>query len=804
MTLPLLWVSLGLMAGIALASALPLHGVIWILLGLATAASAAVAGRLLPATLRIPSLTNKIRVDRLTVLIVLASLAALFFGAARYQFSLPVPSPSEIFTYNDSGYEVLVTGTLVAPPDVRDTYTNLRLAAHSVDAGSGAVQVGGLVLARVGPNRAYAYGQNVRLRGELLTPSSNEDFSYREYLARQGIRSYMPVADATILPGGGGSLLSRGLYAVKSISLRNIYRLYLDPEASLLAGILLGDDNGIPASVERAFSVTGTSHIIAISGFNIAVIAGFFALVFNRLLGSVRGALVALAGIIFYTLLVGAEPSVVRAAIMGAIGLLAVQVGRKQVGVNTLAAVAAVMVMVNPYFLWDVGFQLSVLATLGLIVYGGPFMDAAGAFIQRHVRSFELQKLASPFFQFLALTFAAQLTTLPIIAYHFKQVSLLSPLVNALILPAQPAVMILGGLAVVLSLVFFPLGHILSWAAWPFTAYTVRIVEFFAAIPNAVIYLGSVSWVLVGLFYGMLLAMTIAMSRTANALTWIRSRIRNLSLGAAVVVLLVSTLLMGRLASASADGRLHVTFLDVGSADAVLIESPSGGQVLVNGGPSSAALSDALGRRLSPLDRDLEWLVVAAADEQQVASLPRLLDRFPPSNVLFGAPEQASFSSMTLMEQLVAGEFPVQRAERGQRLHLGEGAVLEVLDVSSRGTTLLLEWNTFRMLLPIGANLDTLEALDYGMRTGPVNVLLLAQSGYAPLLTPEWLQNLHPQLVVLSVAAADRDGLPGAETLDLLEDYPLLRTDQNGWIEVVTDGSQMWITTEKGPREDAP
>jgi competence protein ComEC len=804
MTLPLLWVSLAFMAGIILASALSLDFLIWIALALMAVAATVLAHLRLPKIWSIQFPSKNVHIARRTFLIALAALAGLFFGAARYQIGLPTQSLSEVATYNDAGYEVLVSGTLIEPADVRDTYTNLRLVARDIDTGAGAVPVQGLVLARVGPNRSFQYGQNLRLRGELLTPPSNEDFSYRDYLARQGIRSYMPAAEATVLPGVGGSLLLRGISAVKSVSVRNIYRLFLDPEASLLAGILLGEDNGIPAPVERAFTQTGTSHIIAISGFNIAIIAGFFALVFNRLLGPLRGALAALAGIIFYTLLVGSEPPVVRAAIMGAIGLLAVQVGRKQVGVNTLVAVAAGMALVYPQFLWDVGFQLSVFATLGLIVYGGPFMDVAGVFIQRHVRSVELQRLASPLAQFLVLTLAAQLTTLPIIAFHFKQVSLVSPLANALILPVQPAVMILGGLAIVFSLVLYPLGQVLSWAAWPFTAYTIRLVEFFAAVPNSVIYLGRFSWLLVALFYGMLLAVTIAGANLKNIFTSLKTRFRYLSLWSAILVLLVLALLIGRLAAASPDGRLHVTFLDVGSADAIFIETPSGGHVLINGGPSSAAVSDALGRRMSPLDHNLEWLIVASTDEHQVASLPRLLDRFPPADVLFGAPEQASFSSGALMEQLIAGEIPVQRAEPGQTLHLGDGAAIKVLDVSSRGTTLLLEWNTFRMLLPIGANLDTLDALEHGAATGPVNVLLLGQSGYAPLVTPEWLHNLHPQLVVLSVAPADRDGLPSAETLELLEDYPMLRTDLNGWIEVATDGGQMWVTSENGSRETIP
>jgi beta-lactamase superfamily II metal-dependent hydrolase len=131
---------------------------------------------------------------------------------------------------------------------------------------------------------------------------------------------------------------------------------------------------------------------------------------------------------------------------------------------------------------------------------------------------------------------------------------------------------------------------------------------------------------------------------------------------------------------------------------------------------------------------------------------------------------------------------------------LGNGALLRILDVSARGTTLLLEWNAFRLLLPIGANLDTLEALKNGNELGPLNVLLLAQSGYAPLTPPGWLQNLNPQLVVISVAAGDKDGLPDSETLKALEGFSVLRTDLNGWIEVTTDGKQMWVSAE---RQDA-
>jgi hypothetical protein len=145
-----------------------------------------------------------------------------------------------------------------------------------------------------------------------------------------------------------------------------------------------------------------------------------------------------------------------------------------------------------------------------------------------------------------------------------------------------------------------------------------------------------------------------------------------------------------------------------------------------------------------------------------------------------GAQAQASFSSGSLMQWLIDEQIPVTDAQQGQALNLGDGARLSVVDLSPRGATLLLEWDMFRMLLPIGANLDTLTRLEDGDLAGQVDVLLLSQSGYAPLTPPELVSTLNPTLVVISVAPADKDGLPNPATLDALKGYSVLRTDLMG------------------------
>jgi competence protein ComEC len=257
-------------------------------------------------------------------------------------------------------------------------------------------------------------------------------------------------------------------------------------------------------------------------------------------------------------------------------------------------------------------------------------------------------------------------------------------------------------------------------------------------------------------------------------------------------------LVVWRASATSGDGRFHVTFLEVGSADAVLIQTSEGRNILINGGASASELSDELGRRLPFFSRNLDWLIIASTQEDQLAALPRVVERYEPENVLWSGNIQASFSSRLLDEYFAAQEITVVRAEAGQRLELGGGAFIEVLAIGPRGSVLLVEYGNFRAMLPIGVSEGTLDSLEFGNTIGKVDVLLLADSGYAPSNPPDIIENLNPQLVVLSVAAGDLNGLPHDEVLEMLSGYSLLRTDRNGWIDITTDGVEMRVNVERG------
>jgi competence protein ComEC len=789
--LPLIWFSLAFLAGIVLASLISLS--IWIWAGLS------IFFLVLALFIRFIPLFA-FRAHPLSFVFqpfTFILFFALFLGAARYQISIPKFDAFHIAFYNDRDYDLLITGIVAEPPDYRDNYTNLRLDVEKVDTGDRDLPVHGLILVRASNNQIFHYGERLRLRGKLKTPPENEDFSYRDYLAAQHIHSYMSSAEVTVLPGKGGNPISTVLYAIKEKSLDNIYRMFPDPESSLLAGILLGVDTGLTQELQQAFKDTGTAHIIAISGFNMSIIAGLFVVFFSRFLGPRRGAFFAILGIILYTILVGGGAAVVRAAIMGSLALFARQVGRRQFALNTLLAVALLMCLWNPLYIWDVGFQLSFFATLGLILYAEPFSQFANGMITKYLPTSTAERFAELFSEFVLLTLAAQVTTIPIMAYHFQRISLVSFLANPFILPAQPAVMILGGLAVLLSLVWLPLGQIAAWVAWPFVVYTIRMVELFDRVPHGTIFLGDLSIWLVIFFYAVLLSVTFGGAYIKEGIQSLKGSQTRVPAGIGLIVLTLALLLVWRAAVAVPDKLLHVTFLDVGSAEALLIKTPSGKYVLVNGGPSVTTLSDELGRRLPSFNRKLDWLVVAGTEDDDLAALPRVIERYPPDAILWSGNTQASFSSRALNEYLSLQDILVTNAEPDQVLDLGEDATLRVLTTGPRGAVLLIEWQSFRALLPIGMSFEALDELREGASIGPVSVLSLADSGYAASNPPEWIANLNPELMVLSVAAADQNGMPDREVLETVQDYELLRTDQNGWIEITTNGKQMWVNVER-------
>lgn len=317
----------------------------------------------------------------------------------------------------------------------------------------------------------YEYGDKISAEGKIEEPKNfDNNFDYKSYLVKDDIYLMAKNPKITLLSKSEGYLIYEYLYKFKN-KLENVFKNNLpEPQASLLAGITLGSRSGLPKDVLDDFSRTGTSHIVALSGYNISAIALFVMSILGYFMLSRNISFwVSLLVIGIFVLMTGASASVVRAAVMGILALIASQQGRLYTAKNALIFAGAVMVFLNPKILrFDVGFQLSFMAVLGLILIS-PWLEEK---LKNLPEILGIKKA-------LIATLSAQIFVLPLIFYYFGAISWLSPLVNILILPAVPMAMLLGFAGAFSSLIFAPLAKIFLWPAWLFLSWILEAVRVF-------------------------------------------------------------------------------------------------------------------------------------------------------------------------------------------------------------------------------------------------------------------------------------------------------------------------------------
>ncbi len=349
------------------------------------------------------------------------------------------------------------------------------------------------ILAFVPRYPSLAYGDYVRLMCELAAPEPFDGFAYDRYLAAKGIHTLCFARQTPIvIEHDQGTVVMGTLQSVRSTFLHQIDLTFGEPHGSLLAGLLFGEKRFSDAWEER-FVRTGTSHIVAASGYNVAMVAMIAGVVLAGLgIRRKRAFAFLLAAIAGYALFAALETAVVRAAIMAILVVCSQQVGRKTTMTNALLLTAAIMLTVNPRLLFDdVAFSLSFLSTIGLI-YLAPHWQ------QRWTWMPERWLIRESF----TSTLAATLMSLPILLFQFGRVSLISVITNVLILPTIPFVMASGAMATMTSFVSLDVARVLSLPAVAGLNWMLWIVKVSAEVP---LYLPVPIVIAVVLFVGWLI-----------------------------------------------------------------------------------------------------------------------------------------------------------------------------------------------------------------------------------------------------------------------------------------------------------
>jgi len=697
-----------------------------------------------------------------------------------------------------------VEGRLAATP-VRwaPDYGRLLIQAERVD---GARRAGLIQVTVYGVPPPLAQGQRVAAELRLFPAigfRNPDGFDYAAHLARDGIHVTGSVsADRLVTleeprPPWPARVRERALGA--SAGARP------PASAALLAGLLLGERTDLPRELDDGFRRAGVYHVLAVSGFNVALLAAaVFALCKLLRLDRRASAVVAIGLVSGFAAIVGPEPSVLRAVVMAVLVLAALLLEREAAVANSLALAALVILALRPGDLLDPGFQLSFAATAGIIAAPLPRGLVGGA---------------------LGVSLAAQLAVLPITLVHFNQLSTIGVVANLGVVPLAGLATVVGLLGVGLAFVSTTLAQVAFDAVWPVLLALRAVVALAAAVPGAVLHLPAPPWLAI-LSYALALGL---------ALRWWRARASPSRAGrvagmAAFALLVVAVALEAWPLLRPPDGRLRIAALDVGQGDAIVLEGPDGRAVLVDAGSGGAMRLDAGERVVAPYlwNRGLLRLtavVVTHEDADHAGGMRAIQRGFSigetwDAETLSRGPRWIGGAMITLVRPLRAGgggaagplRDPLLLGAAGSRGSDTSTAasVASVVEEGARhpsapgsrrsrndeAIVLRVEYGLASFLLTSDIEAAREQALVAAGTPLAATVLKVAHHGSRSSSTTTFLRAVRPAVAVISVGARNPYGHPDAGVLARLADVGarIYRTDADGAVILETDGRALTVT----------
>jgi competence protein ComEC len=651
-----------------------------------------------------------------------------------------------------------------------------------------------------------------------------DDSDYSRYLAARGISATCDARDLSLVrhddsPAG---LLER----FRQASGDALQRVLPEPEGGLAAAIMIGLRDRVDRDVATAFTAAGVSHIVAISGWNIAIVAATVAALLRGLASRRRRSALTVGAIVAYTVFAGASASVVRAAVMAGVALLAAESGRGSRAIVGLAWAVAAMLLVAPAVVGDVGFQLSAAATAGLIAWGTPLtrrLEAHAAW------------LPGPLRESLGISLAAQAATLPIALLAFGRLAPIAPAANLVAVPLVPPAMAAGAVSFVAGWLVVAgapvwLTGLLALPAWLLLSALVLVVDVAASVPGANATLpfpaNAVGAALAGLGLWWLNAVLRRPPARAHAhaarrprASAGRSRTRWAVAGAGLSLVLVCCV-----AASRPDGCVHVIVLDVGQGDSILLEGNRGSRILIDGGPDSGVLLAALDRQVPPWDRRLDAVVLTHPHDDHVTGLVGVLERYRVGLAFESGRPGTTPAYEAWLVALASRGLTAERLSAGDRLRLDD-ATLEVLwpddglvapagldpdasvnRVTNDSSIVLLGDYEGRSFLITGDVEDDVDPKLLERGLPGLDLLKVAHHGSSTASSDAFLAAIHPAVAVISVGADNDYGHPAPSTLARLRAHgaAVLRTDEVGTVDVKLDRAAVTATSARSTAGDGP
>ncbi len=665
---------------------------------------------------------------------------------------------------------------------MREGYVSLQIEVERVDNTPcvGKIRLG---VTQAATAKFPTYGQ-LAVRGELkaIRGLANPGSFDTELAARiQDIGGRMSVEVSQLTYSASEPTWTDKLSTINQTAKDKVYAVMAPQDAAILIGMVLGGYEGIDSTTVRNFSTTGLVHILSVSGSHIALLVGFV-LSLCHMLKLPRQLTVVLAAviIIFYTLLCGFSPPVLRSLLMGLAMLVGLSLGRSSQRGTILGATAFAMLCYRPLWLWDVGFQLSFLSTAGLIYLLPPCRD----YLKRYLP----ELLADT----LAVAVAAQAAALPLLVHYFHQISLSSLAANLIVVPLVEFVLVVALVGLVLSILCSVLGSFCLVLAASILGISLRLTDYLAAIPWAVVTVGALPAATALIYYlGLWLALGLPPMEDLS------KNLRRLGVlcccgGFALYYALVGLL----------PRPFTVYFLDVGQGDCAVVQTPEDEIIVIDTGGLRGNFNTGE-RIIVPFLRYLgakqvDVLLLSHGHHDHAGGAARLATMMPITTVML--PYGETGEDVEQLLHIVQGKSQVEYLETGEQFSVGK-CIINVVscpkeivgdDSNERSALVQLTYGAAQVFFTGDATADA-ELAVAGQDIGSA-VLKVSHHGSKHSTVREFVRAVQPQTAIISVGADNRFGHPGSSTLETLaqEGAAIYRTDTMGALKVTfTDAGHL-------------
>jgi competence protein ComEC len=696
-----------------------------------------------------------------------------------------------------NGKLIYIQGTLDSEPDIRDTKINYIIEVESVTLnGTTHNQSGKILLSTLKSETGgiLQYGSKIRFQCQLNLPSGRRNpggFDYNKYLAKSGISAtaFTKSYNIEILEATSGNILKRVGLSLRHSIVNVIDRSLPKEQAGLLNGMLIGYTDGLSEDVQNAFSDSGLSHIMAVSGANVAFIIIPLIFLFKKLRFNQKASNIFIMFVLLlFVFITGFSPAVLRAVLMGELMLVGRLIRRETDIFSSIALAAIILLVSNPFNLFDIGFQLSFAATLSLVL-----------FYNNLKRMLSCKFIPVVIVDVLAATLAAQIGTIPITAFYFNKISLISFVSNIFVVSVVEIITILGCIMAILGHLSITLSQFIGYINYNFLSFVLFVTKTSSRVPFAVLKVVTPSFLAITTFYAASIFML-----------WYKPLV-NLKLKKRYYAVALCTIVILMLLGNFWPRNLEIAFIDVGEGDSTLIRTSSGKTVLIDGGGGSKtdASSNAGESTVIPflLDYGVSRIDVVIATHGHDDHIKGLVPIIKDIDVgILVVPDISEMKELEpLMDLAHKKNISVKKCDIGESIELDKETKLNVLhpykgleidksSLNNGSLVLKLVYKNTSVLFTGDIQKEIEDQLIKEKADLAADVIKIAHHGSAYSTTIDFIQLVKPSAAIISVGR-NNFGHPSPDILQRLKGkgIQIFRTDESGGVILSTNGEKIEI-----------